>query len=249
MVEPARAPLMRSARAVRFAALGIAAATLYFGGGWILDFDGSTVVKSQAKVQSQSRADLAGARVAINPKPLVASPEATTSAASIEFAAPEIPVAVAAPALAGKAAPTVFTTPTATAVPALFSPFTYVGAVRTEGGPTVALSSGERVIFVRQGDTVDRDYRLITLDPPTLLHEPSGTRLIVRAKPDAALVPPTVLGAASPTAPTGTRPAAQSLPAFNATDVAAIEAEVDRALAALPPPPPPLVASSFPLAR
>ena len=229
---------------------------LYFGGVWIFDFDAGIAIAPRPTVELKP--GISRPAAALNPRRVAADANQSPVAdwtKSAETASPVVAPAAARTYRAPSPSTDVVAIPAAAP---LSLPFTYVGTVRTDGASTAAaLARGERVILVKQGETVDGDFRLVALSPPTVLHVASGTRMIVPTKAETPL-------ARSPTSPTavadaasvitsmpaaGGRPSASPSPtAFNARDVAAIEAEVARALAALPPPPT-LVPSSFPLAR
>jgi len=126
-------------------------------------------------------------------------------------------------------------------------PYTVVGYFEAGGVRMAVLARGDAILLKKPGDEVGSEFRLVAIDPPALLHLPTGTLLPVRRQGEVAPsgAPPKAAPAlASDPIIAGT---AQKPALVETNNAAEIEADIARALAT--PAPPPISQSSFPLAR
>lgn len=127
-------------------------------------------------------------------------------------------------------------------------PYTHAGFFEADGARMAVLARGDLLLLKNRGERVDNEFQLATVDPPALLHLPTGTLLQV---PPQIAEAPVWRPAAGVAPPLSARPMASNAvppPAFiDSINAAEIEAEIAVALAT--PLPEPIVQSSFPLAR
>ena len=111
-------------------------------------------------------------------------------------------------------------------------PYSAVGHLEEGGVRMAVLASADRILLKKLGDDVGSDFRLVVVDPPALLHLPTGTVLHVRRQDQTAasvVAPSTAAARASdaiiPRTSQGTAP-------IEATTAAEFEAALARALVA-----------------
>ena len=115
--------------------------------------------------------------------------------------------------------------------PSVLEPLPYkaVGHIEESGVRKVVIARGDRILLKTLGDEVEVDYRLVVVDPPALLHLPTGTvvqvprRTQTKAASNAAALrdsDPAVVGIREHVAP------------LDATNPAQFEEALARALAA-----------------
>jgi hypothetical protein len=123
-------------------------------------------------------------------------------------------------------------------------PYSALGYFEADGVRMAVLALGSAVLLKKRGDEVGDDFRLVVVDPPALLHLPTGAVLRVRPEADATPAP---VAAATPAPLLAPDPVKASKEPSDSGGDGEIAAEIARALAA--PAPPPIIRSSFPLAR
>ena len=127
-------------------------------------------------------------------------------------------------------------------------PYSHAGYIEADGRRLVVLERGDLLISKNQGERVDDEFQLAAVDPPALLHLPSGMLFQVLPRIAEAPVRRPATGAAPPLS---SRPvvanAVQPTTSIEMINAAEIETEIAVALAT--PIPELIVQSSFPLAR
>lgn len=118
-------------------------------------------------------------------------------------------------------------------------PYTHAGFIEEGGARMAVLALGNFLLAKNLGERVDDEFQLTVLDPPALLHLPTGAVLPVPRPPN------------SEAPPRSTRRMVASAAQTNAAEetISAAEIEAEIAIALATPVPEPIVPSSFPLAR
>ena len=81
------------------------------------------------------------------------------------------------------------------------SPYSAVGYLEQNGVRMAVLARGDQILLKKQGDDVGSEFRLAVVDPPALLHLPTGKVVQVRRQIEKAAAggtTPAVAGARSP---------------------------------------------------